>query len=429
MRFQVFHVHIHAQSRVWVIPAVYILLSLILGALMPFLDEFLFKSLDLFRPETATTLLSTIAGGMISFTGIVFSMVFVMVQFSSNAYSPRLAPFYLQDGVIKHSLGMFTATFLFALTALAAMDLYGKGLAPDLSVITALGAVICSAFFFLALIQRVSVLQVTSVLYMVAHFGRREIIQNYPHICQPDSVPQNHHHPVLPPLSQTVVYSGISAAVLDFDLRQLNQLAQKAQAVIEVVYPTGDTVPEGAVFMKVYGGTDKISDWQLLRTVKFGEQRTIDQDPKYSLRLIVDIAIRALSPAINDPTTAVMALDRLEDLLRLLVTRQLDVGFTYDKDGNLRVIYPTPEWDDFLALAIDEIRYYGAKSVQVSRRLLSLLNDLEGVAPDHRKAIIKEHSHRVELSIRRTFSDKEDRHEAGQLDRQGIGLTRSSDEQ
>jgi uncharacterized membrane protein len=264
---------------------------------------------------------------------------------------------------------------------------------------------------------------------MIARFGRKEIIENYPHLCtQEDKTPNHSLRSGLPEIHQNVVYSGISASVLDFDLKALNVLAQKTDAIIEVVYPTGDTVPEGAVFMKVYGGKYNIPDWQLLQTVTFGEQRTIDQDPKYSLRLIVDIAIRALSPAINDPTTAVMALDRLEDLLRLIITRQLDVGYTFDEAGNVRVIYPTPDWDDFLALAIDEIRYYGARSIQVSRRLLALLNDLHEIAPLNRQAVIKDHIHRVELSIKRTFSDRDDRQEAGQMDRQGIGLTRSNEE-
>jgi uncharacterized membrane protein len=123
-----------------------------------------------------------------------------------------------------------------------------------------------------------------------------------------------------------------------------------------------------------------------------------------------------------------MALDRLEDLLRLLVTRELDKKYRFDSKGSLRVIYPSPDWEDFLSLAVDEIRFYGAKSIQVSRRLLALLTDLEKIAPQNRKSAIIDHIHRVEISIHRAFPDKDDRLEAGQLDRQGIGLTRSSDE-
>ncbi len=422
-------IHIRAQSRVWGIPAVYIACALVLGGSLPAIDRYLFVSFNYFSPETAITLLSTISGGMISFTGIVFSMIFVMVQFSSNAYSPRLAPFYLNDSVIKHSLGMFTATFLFALTSLAVIDRNGNSSVPDISVLLAVGAVAISAVLFLALIQRVSVLQITSVLYMIARFGRREILQNYSKLySSPDKLQKTVEKINLPPLFRTVVYKGISASVLEVDIHRLITLACKEKVIIEVLYATGDTVPEGAVVMRIYGENFKSSDWQLLRALNLGEQRTIDQDPKYAVRLIVDIAIRALSPAINDPTTAVMALDRLEDLLRLLVTRELDRKYRYDSKGSLRVIYPSPDWEDFLALAVDEIRFYGAKSIQVSRRLLALLTDLEIIAPKERKPIILDHIHRVEVSINRAFPDNDDRLEAAQLDRQGIGLTRTSDE-
>jgi uncharacterized membrane protein len=428
MRLSFFPIKIRSQSRIWTIPAIYIAAALLLGGILPSVDRYFFESLDYFTPETATTLLSTISGGMISFTGIVFSMVFVMVQFSSNAYSPRLAPFYLQDTVIKHSLGMFTATFLFTLTSLA-VNRDGNGAIPDISVIVAVGAVTISAIMFLALIQRISVLQITSVLYMIARFGRKEILENYPVLFgnQPEQPVPDEKFDVHS-LSRSILYNGISASVLEVDIKRLMSVASRNQAVIEVLYSAGDTVPEGAAVMRVFGDGFAQPDWQLLRAVRLGEQRTIDQDPKYALRLIVDIAIRALSPAINDPTTAVMALDRLEDLLRLLITRELVIKYRYDTKGKLRVIYPSPDWEDFLGLAVDEIRFYGAKSIQVSRRLLALLNDLEAISPEQRKSVIRDHIHRVELSIIRAFPDKEDRWEAGQMDRQGIGLTRSLDD-
>jgi len=205
-------------------------------------------------------------------------------------------------------------------------------------------------------------------------------------------------------------------------------LARRSDSVIEVLYATGDVVPEGAVVMKVYGSKARISEWQALRTLKLGEQRTIDQDPKYAFRLIVDIAIKALSPAINDPTTAVMSLDRLEDLLRLLVTRDMMKRNHFDSKGQLRVICQTPDWEDFLALSVDEIRFYGAQSIQVSRRLMALLTDLEMIAPDSRKPAIRDHIQRVDVSINRAFSNKIDRAEASHPDRQGIGLSRTADD-
>ena len=407
----------------------YISVALILAAVLPAWEMYAGVPARMFSPDTSLTLLSTISGGMITFTGIVFSMIFVMVQFSSNSYSPRLAPFYLHDNVIKHSLGMFTATFLFTLTTIAWASIIGDKIIPDISVLISIGAVALSAMLFLALIQRISVLQITSVLFMITRFGRKEILENYPVLMtENETAAETREKQQLPPLQKVITYDGISASLLEVNIKQLVNVAKRSDTVIEVLYAAGDLVPEGADVMKVFGKTPGVSEWQAVRALRMGEQRTIDQDPKYAFRLIVDIAIRALSPAINDPTTAVMSLDRLEDLLRVLVNRDMMETRYYDNKGNLRVICQTPDWDDFLALAVDEIRIYGAPSIQVSRRLLALLTDLEKIAPESRKLAIRDHIQRVDVSIKRAFADKDDRAEARHPDRQGIGLTRSADD-
>jgi uncharacterized membrane protein len=158
--------------------------------------------------------------------------------------------------------------------------------------------------------------------------------------------------------------------------------------------------------------------------VVVGPRRTIEQDPKFSVRLIVDIAIRALSPAVNDPTTAVQALDQLYDLLRRIAVRDLDVGFVYNKSGVLRINYPTPDWNDFLSLALDEIRYYGSGSYQVMRRLRALLSDLAQFVPAERTQAVAYQQKRVETVIVQSFPDPEDQSFAREADRQGISIVK-----
>jgi uncharacterized membrane protein len=123
-----------------------------------------------------------------------------------------------------------------------------------------------------------------------------------------------------------------------------------------------------------------------MRAFGLAADRTFEQDPKYPIRLLVDIAIKALSPAINDPTTAVQAIDQLEDLLRRLGHRTLADVHTRDRNGIVRVIHYTPNWEDFLGLSFDEIRQYGAGSVQVMRRLRSALVGLAGLITPRRRA-------------------------------------------
>jgi uncharacterized membrane protein len=176
--------------------------------------------------------------------------------------------------------------------------------------------------------------------------------------------------------------------------------------------------------LHVFGTRQPLDEQQLRNRIKVGEGRTFEQDPKYAIRLLVDIAIKALSPAINDPTTAVQALDQIEDLLLRLGQRQLDTGTFRDKVGKLRVIVPFPTWQDLLRLAFDEICTYGASSVQVMRRMNALISDLISALPEERRPALLYWCMRLKTTIARSFTDEDAWMEASQEDRQGLGVPR-----
>jgi uncharacterized membrane protein len=156
-----------------------------------------------------------------------------------------------------------------------------------------------------------------------------------------------------------------------------------------------------------------------------GEERALEQDPEFALRIIVDTAIRALSPAVNDPTTAVHGLDAIEVIVRELAARDLDASLLRDADGVVRLAWRTPAWEDLLSLAFDEIRSYGAASTQICRRLRALLDDLRRVAPPLRHAAIDEHLERLDAAIVLAFPvGSPDLAVALGSDRIGIGLSR-----
>src|SRR6185503_2632756 len=117
----------------------------------------------------------------------------------------------------------------------------------------------------------------------------------------------------------------------------------------------------------------------------FGIERTLEQDPTFAFRIILDIALKALSPAINDPTTAVLAIDQLQRLLRTVGRRELRGENIYDDEGQLRVILPTPNWEDFVDLSFTEIRQYGGSSIQVVRRLRATIETLIAGLPESRR--------------------------------------------
>jgi uncharacterized membrane protein len=166
---------------------------------------------------------------------------------------------------------------------------------------------------------------------------------------------------------------------------------------------------------------------QLLKAVSLGTERTYEQDPKYPIRLLVDIAIKALSPSINDPTTAVQAIDQLEDIMRRLGHCSLDDFRAMDSDGIVRLTCPTPNWEDFLRLSFDEIRHYGAGSVQIMRRLRSALAGImESIDDQARIDAVRRYVQQLDLVIARSALDPVDRAVASQQDRKGLGVSRRS---
>jgi uncharacterized membrane protein len=201
-------------------------------------------------------------------------------------------------------------------------------------------------------------------------------------------------------------------------------LAEREGAVVAMAWAVGDTLIDGMPLLRLHGGGRPVAESRLRGLVRLGSERTFEQDPKYAIRILVDVAIKALSPAINDPTTAVQALDQVEDLLLRLGRVDLSAGRVRDGRGSLRLVFPVPKWEDFLILAFDEIRYCGANSIQVMRRMRALLQDLKEHVPPGRRPALQRYLERVDSGIRRTFEDGDDRKDALEEDRQGLGLSR-----
>ena len=373
----------------------------------------------------ATAIYSAIASGMIAMTGIVFSLAFVMVQFSASAYSPRLVLWIARDPVLSHAIGVFTATFLYAIAALTGVDRNGSGNVPFVSVWVVFVLLLASVGMFISLIQLIGRLQVNQMLIFTGDRGREVIATTYP-LRESDVKAEE---PVdLGGLScaQTLIHCGRPRSIQAVDVTTLVNLAAASGGIIEMAVAVGDTVVEMMPILRVFGARQPIDERELRDGIEIGNERTFEQDPKYAIRLLVDIAIRALSPAVNDPTTAVQALDQIEDLLIRLGQRHLEIGAYRDNTGDLRLVVPFPAWEDLVRLSFDEICFCGASSVQVMRRLNALIGDLIPYVPEERRPAIRHWQGRVRATIARSFVGEEERLEALEEDRQGLGVPRQS---
>ncbi len=409
----------------WGIPALYAFVAVTAGLWLPRLEARLLPGfVSGVSPSAALSIFGAVGSGMIALTGIVFSLAFVMVQFSSTAYSPRLVLWIARDPVLWHAVGVFSATFLYAIAAMAWVDREGTHGTPFVSGWLVIVLLLASVGMFIALIEKLSLLQIHRMLAFTADHGRRVIEETYPPLDAPIATPDHEEYERLP-ATLTLSHTGRPRTVQALDLPALLDLASAAGAVVVVTASVGDTLVEGGMMLRVHGGDRPLDEQALRDALVLGSERTFEQDPKYALRLLVDIAIRALSPAINDPTTAVQALDQIEDLLLRLGHRRLEIGALRDGAGALRIVVPYPAWDDFLRLAFDAIRFCGATSVQVMRRMKALAADLIRALPAERHASLRHHQRRLDASISSSFEDAEEKREAAVEDRQGLGIPRA----
>jgi len=366
---------------------------------------------------------------MMALTGIVFAMGFVMVQFSSIAYSPRLVLWFARDRMLFHALGAFSATFVFALATLAWVDRDGSGMVPPFSSGVVAILIVISMLMFSRLMQRLNDLQISNVLHLIGDRGRAVIAEMFRRLGDRPAEPALEAPPDLlarlGPATQTLKYFGDPRTITELDVPALVGLAREAEGTIVMEAAVGDTLVEGEVLLRVHGGRAPAPEDPLRRAVRLGRERTFKQDPKYPIRLLVDVAIKALSPAINDPTTAVQTIDQIEDLLRRLGASELDAGYAFDPNGVLKLVFPTPTWEDYLTLAFDEIRQFGASSVQVMRRMRAALDGLTGWLPtEDRRQAVRRYLERLDRAIETSDFDSEDKRMALEDDRQGIGLSR-----
>jgi uncharacterized membrane protein len=409
----------------WVIPLSYAVVAVAAGMVFPRLETPIFHGLaSTVTVPAAMAIYSSVASGMLALTAVVFSLAFVMIQFSATAYSPRLVIWISRDPFMWHAVGVFTSTFLYAIAALAWVDRSGSGKVPLVSSCVVIGLLLASVAMFVGLIERIGLLQINRMLTFTGNQGRKVIEAIYP---EPDSgaaapAPPEEFHRL--PVSQTLIHRARPEVIQALNTAALVGLAKTSGGIIEMLAAVGDTVVDLTPLLRVFGARQPIDEVALAKAIEMGDERTFEQDPKYAIRLLVDIAIKALSPAINDPTTAVQALDQIEDLLLRLGRRRLEIGEFRDTEGQLRLVVPLPTWEDYLRLAFDEIRYCGARSVQVMRRMKALVNDLSSRLPEDRSPALRHWEERLQTTIARSFEDAEEKQEASVEDRQGLGVPR-----
>lgn len=410
----------YLRSALWVAPIMSVLLALVLIRVLHLLDRFVTWDLTGLGVAGAQTLFQTLITLALSFVVFTFGSLLVAIQIASGQLTPRIiATTLLRDRVIKYTVGLNMFTLLVAVNALnRTVDAV-----PQLvTLAAALLGVACVTSFLFLIDYTARLLRPVRLVALVCEHGLEVVRGVYP---QEEAEAQGGEGDAagggLGRPARVVRKTRKSQIVLAVEVARLVQEARRLDGVIEFVPQVGDFVAADEPLFNLYGGAARINDADLHAAVAFGTERTIEQDPTFAFRILVDIALKALSPAINDPTTAVLAMDQIHRLLRLVGRRHLHGDAVRDAAGNVRVILRTPDWEDFVHIACNEIRACGAGSIQIPRRQRAMLENLIRSLPAQRHAALREQLDLLDRTLPDYYRLPEDLALARIPDSQGLG--------
>ena len=420
-----YQVKSYLRSSLWVIPFVALLLQKTSWALARIIDQrFDWKGMAL-SVSGAQAIFNVVTTMTLSFIVFTFGSLLVAIQVASGQYTPRIiATTLLRDNVIRYTVGLFVYTFLFAIQGEVQME---TSVNQTVAFVTGLLGLICMVAFLFLIDYAARMLRPVSLVRSIGEYGLKVIESVYPEQSKDgQSMPESRQNPGLP--KGTIFHRGKSAIVIAVNLEALVSEAEKAECVIEFASEVGALVESGEPLFVLHRRADATDEQKLRASVVFGSERTMEQDPLFAFRILVDIANKALSKAINDPTTAVLAIDQLHRLLRSAGKRNLRADQIVDRAGKLRVIFRTPNWEDFVHLVFTEIRFYGSENMQIARRLRAMIVNLEDTLSPERHPALRKELELLDRTLEKQYLLPEDLKLARIPDLQGLGGSSHFDE-
>ncbi|MDG4867263.1 DUF2254 domain-containing protein [Guyparkeria sp. 1SP6A2] len=425
MKVQLFKYWEALRASFWFIPALMVIGSVILAALAIHADslamdkgwlawEWAFNG----GPEGASAVLSIIAGSMTTIAGVVFSMTLVALSLASSQLGPRLLRHFMRDTATQTVLGTFVATFLYCvLVVLTIRRGEGEAFVPHLSVTLGVLLAVVSLGVLIYFIHHVAVsIQANQVVARVGRELMHVLESLFPeYIGKGAGKSQESPSPVFLRRfdldAETICASG--DGYLQFiDADALMALAVREDLVVRLECSPGHYMVAGRPLLRVWPAAERGDAFarEVNAAFALGNQRTSGQDIEFALYELVEIAVRALSPGINDPFTAIACVDRLGSALCRLATREMPSPYRHDSEGQLRVIAPTPDFPAMLDTSFDQIRQYGRSDVAVSIRLMETLALITAFAhrQDDRAALLR-HADMIRRGAWQGFSEYEDR--------------------
>ena len=351
----------------------------------PAFDDWVPKVLFLSHadPQVAQVILAGIAASIMTVVSIVFAILLMTLTLASMQFSPRIIVSFVRDRATQWTLGIFLGTFLYCMAALPAAHSLPRPFSPVTTVLGSILLAIICVGLLLFFINHIS--QAISVNHIVDRIASEtEVV-----IDDVMPLPRKQTHMesgdgAEPAVWETAILNDISGYIRFVDTKRLLQLATSYRVKVHIVRRVGQFVPAGIPLMMVYKG-ERLSTGnraEFRDALDLGPARTFQQDVEFGVLQIVDIALKAISPAVNDPTTAICCVDQLSRLLIRFAGREPPEPLLYDLQGIARVSIQWIDFERLLDSAFEQIRMYSQTDIAVSLRLLRALGDISASTQD-----------------------------------------------
>jgi len=410
------------QESLWFIPGVLVLLAVVLAAALVELDTRLGP--DALKPwpllfgvgaDGSRGMLATIAGSMITVAGTVFSITLVVLALASSQYTSRVLRNFLADRANQTVLGVFVGVFAYCLVVMRTIRGGDEGaFVPSLAVLGGVVLAFVGIGYLIYFIHHISAsIQASEILASIAKATTYAIDHLFPDQLGQDTdrTPAGDPADTRPGQWRTVAAER-TGYVQEVDEEAILAFAKERHGVVRMERGIGEFVVEGTPLMSVLAANepDPPDDGQLRGIYAVSRHRTVSQDAAFGIRQIVDVALKALSPGVNDTTTAVMCLDHLAIVLVRLADRRIPSPYRFDDDGELRVLARVPSFHSLVGDSFDQIRQNASANVAVLTRLLEVLELLEGRTGDaERRPVLLRQVRATDEVARRTVPAAIDR--------------------
>ncbi|GFH38994.1 DUF2254 domain-containing protein [Streptomyces pacificus] len=366
--------------------------------------------------EDTRTIITTVSAAMMTFIGVVFSISLVAVQMAAGNLTPRIVRIFIRSRISKLTFSVFLATFLLSLLVLTSYD--SEADPREVMTVPLVQSALTVAMVGLSLVLFIAYVTQTLQLMKIGPVVERINKESLGGLARmPDQAPDA--VPLAPEIAR-ISHQGDAGVLRDVYIPRLVRVARRNGVVLRLIPRIGDHVVPGTPVLAVHGS--RVPARSALRySVSIGIERTFHQDLGFGLRQLSDIALRALSPAVNDPTTAVQCLDRIVEFLAAVAARPLGAVHHRDRKGVVRLVQDVPGWTDLVDLGLTEIRRCAPASPQVSRRMLAGIDDLLRLVPDERRTPLVRHRELLVQAVERALPEAAERAFALRPDRQGIG--------